>query len=137
MLSKHEEQAERLDVLENEKRLKRGSSLSRGTSDIQGSTYLGHTHNDVGGRFSAISNPTVIGATAVPNYPAASAWSADPGSQMLEPPLSPYDNPALEPPPSDLGPSVSPAKATPNPSSQAPPLADEGLGSSQRAYRRF
>ena len=135
MLSKHEEQAERLDVLENEKRLKRGLALSRGTSAGGGSTFLDHTHNDIGGRCAAISSPHVVGEHEIPKYPAGPAWTTDPGSQMLEPPLS-YDNPALEP--SDLEPSSlpSPAQATPS-RSQAPPLANERLGFSQRAYRRF
>jgi hypothetical protein len=68
MLSRQEEQLERRDVLENEKRL-RGSSS--GASAHQGSTFLQHTHNDVGGRFAAISSPTVVGEKAIPQYPAA------------------------------------------------------------------
>ena len=62
MLSKHEEQAERRETLENDRRLR-----------DQGSTYMAHTHNDTGGRFSAVSNPRVIGSTPNPAsaYPAA------------------------------------------------------------------
>ena len=61
-LSRHEEQNERLEILENEKRLR-----------DQGSTYMAHTHNDTGGRFSAVSNPKVIGSTPNPAtaYPRA------------------------------------------------------------------
>jgi hypothetical protein len=121
MMSKHEEQNDRLEILENEKRLR-----------DQGSTYMAHTHNDTGGRFSAISNPTVIGSTPTPAsaYPAGNAWcDADQG---LEPPLG-YAIDAQEPP----GPlSLSLDRALPSPSSQVPPL-HEGLGFSQRAYRRF
>lgn len=74
MLSKQEEQAERLEILENEKRLK-------------GSTYMAHTHNDTGGRFSAVSNPKVIGSTPnpAPHYPAGNAWAA--ADQGTEPSL--------------------------------------------------
>ena len=137
MLSKHEEQAERRETLENDRRVREPS----GTSASGGSTFLSHTHNDVGGRFSAISNPTVIGSTQVPNYPAGPNWCAD--DQGLEPPF-PVDISAVEPVgepheirASSLGPSEHSDQATPNPSSQVPPLAAEGLGFSQRAYRRF
>jgi hypothetical protein len=153
MLSKHEEQAERLDVLENEKRLKRGSPLSKGTSARGGSTFLSHTHNDIGGRFAAISSPVVVGEKKIPQYPAA-YLQHDPvpdepslGYRIND--LNPTDPPAE---PSDLAPAVSPsvvqgsvelepssnpAQATPSSSSQVPPLANEELGFSQRAYRRF
>jgi hypothetical protein len=66
MLSKHEEQAERLDVLKNEARLRSSSSRAH-----DGSTFLAHTHNDVGGRFAAISSPVVVGTEPIPKYPAA------------------------------------------------------------------
>jgi hypothetical protein len=73
MLSRQEEQADRLEVLENDKRVK-------------GSTFSQFAESDATplGRFSAISNPTIIGATKVPNYPAGPAWCA--GDQGLEPP---------------------------------------------------
>lgn len=126
MLSRQEEQSERREVLENDKRVRE-----------QGSTFLAHTHNGAGGRFAAISSPTVIGAEATPKYPQGPAWCADPGSQMLEPPLSPHDNPALEPSDPEQSFSLSQdALATLSPSSQVPPPLHEGLGFSQRAYRR-
>jgi len=48
------------------------------------------------GRFSAVEAQVVVGANPVIDYPAGPAWCADPGSQLLEPPLD-LDNPALEP----------------------------------------
>ena len=60
MLSKHEEQDERRRVLDNDRKVRE-----------QGSTFLAHTHNDVGGRFAAISSPVVVGENQIPNYPAA------------------------------------------------------------------
>jgi hypothetical protein len=126
-LSRQEEQNDRLEVLENEKRLK-GATLSQ---------FAQADAAEARGRFTAHEQSKVIGSTLVPQYPAGPAWCADPGSQCIEPPLSPYDNPALEP--SDLEPSSLPSPAQAPPSrSQAPPLANERLGSfSSRTYRRF
>ena len=128
MMSKHEEQNDRLEILENEKRLR-----------DQGSTYMAHTHNDAGGRFSAISNPTVIGSTPSPAsaYPAA-FLQHDPvpdepslgvDINEMEPVGQPHELKAT------LGRSVS-AEATPSPSLQVVPPLHEGLGFSQRAFRR-
>jgi hypothetical protein len=36
-------------------------------------TFFSHTHSDAGGRFAAVGAATVIGSTAVPQYPAASS----------------------------------------------------------------
>ena len=74
MLSRQEELAERRAVLENDKR-----------SREQGSTFLAHTHNDVGGRFTAHERSTVIGSTPTPAsaYPAGPNWTCDPvGPEM-------------------------------------------------------
>jgi hypothetical protein len=39
----------------------------------QTGTFMSHTHDDLGGgRFAAISNPHIVGSTAVPRYPQAS-----------------------------------------------------------------
>jgi hypothetical protein len=118
MLSKHEEQAERRDVIENEKRL-------RGSSSGQGSTFLSHTHNDIGGRFAAISSPVVVGTESIPKYPAA-FLNHDPVPQ--EPALG-VDINEMEPcgQPHEL------KASSLGPSSEAP-LGAEGLSS--RAYRR-
>ncbi len=135
MLSKHIEQLERLEITENDKALRRTSS--------QGSTYMAHTHNDTGGRFSAISNPTVIGSEPIvryPQLPASSPW-AGPDLVPTEPPLGvdinemdttgqPHEIRA-----SSLEPSTPPsAKAAPNPAPAQTPLT-AGMGSS-RTYRR-
>jgi hypothetical protein len=39
-----------------------------------GSTYLDHTHSDLGGRFAQVGGAqTITGTTGAPNYPAASS----------------------------------------------------------------
>jgi hypothetical protein len=63
MLSRQQEQLERLEAVENERRLRN-----------QGSTFSQFAESDAAtplGRFKEVSNPTVIGATKVPQYPAA------------------------------------------------------------------
>jgi hypothetical protein len=126
MLSRQEEQAERLEVMENDKRLRRS----------QGSTFFDHTHNDTGGRYSAISNATVIGTDPIPRYPQLPASSPWAGPDLVgdEPPLS--DNPALNPPSAELEPPAVLA-TPPNPEPAAIPLAARsGLGLFPRTYRR-
>jgi len=56
------EQAERREVLENDKRVRE-----------QASTFLEQTHDDLGGRFTQISPMHVVGTTEKSPYPAASA----------------------------------------------------------------
>jgi hypothetical protein len=60
MLSRQEEQLLRKETLDNDRRVRE-----------QGSTFLAHTHNDIGGRFAAISSPVVVGSESIPKYPAA------------------------------------------------------------------
>jgi hypothetical protein len=68
MLSKQQEQQQRLEVLHNDRDLR-----------DQTGTYMSHTHSDAGGRFSAVGAATVIGSTSVPQYPQASApFQCDP-----------------------------------------------------------
>ena len=85
MLSKQEEQQDRLEVLRNDRLVRE-----------QGSTFFAHTHNDVGGRFAAVSSPQVIGSTPNPatQYPAAADWVAD---QLPPEPPFPIDISAQEP----------------------------------------
>src|SRR6516165_7642874 len=70
------------------------------------------------GRFSAVDAAYVIGSKpdVASAYPAGPAWCADPGSQLLEPPLG-LDNPALEPSADDVaqatGPTLADAPSTP------------------------
>jgi hypothetical protein len=87
MLSSQEEQAERRRVLANDQRVKE-----------QSGTFLSHTHMDEGGRFAQVSSAQIVGQTAVPNYPAASA--AHQIQLPDEPPLSVHENPAFDPGPS-------------------------------------
>jgi hypothetical protein len=76
------EQAERREVLENDKRLRE-----------QGSAYIHHQHDEAGGRFKEVGASNVIGTTEIPNYPAASpSWQIQ---LPDEPPLG-HDNPTLE-----------------------------------------
>jgi hypothetical protein len=135
ILSKQEEQRERYETLINDKRVRE-----------QTGTFLSHTHDDLGGgRFAAISNPHVVGSTAVPIYPAA-ALQHDPVG--LEPPLSyridemPEPEPAptvVASPSSELAPATDslPAPSTP-PASMSDagrlsfsPLSDPAVVSSQ------
>jgi hypothetical protein len=53
------DQKERAEVLKNDLR------------NNNASTFLAHTHNDVGGRYAAISSPVVVGSSQIPQYPAA------------------------------------------------------------------
>jgi hypothetical protein len=89
MLSSQLDQEERRSVLDNDRRV-------REQQREQGSTYLDHTHDLAGGRYAAISNPTVVGRDApITNYPAAAPHQFDPCGP--EPPLG-LDNPALSDP---------------------------------------
>ena len=123
---------EKRDVLRNDQRTTL-SQFAQSDADIDR------------GRFTTHERSTVVGASSVPQYPAGPAWcDADQG---LEPPLGvcidamepcgqPHELKAI----ADLGPSslASPDQEPPSRSSQVvPPLADERLGFSQRAYRRF
>jgi hypothetical protein len=139
MLSRQEDQAERLEVIENDKKL-RGSPSD--TSAHGGSTFFSHTHNEVGGRYAAISSPQIVGSTALPKYEGAPNWATD--LVPTEPPLA-YDNPALHPS-AELGLHHEAALVTANPGREvntsvshvATPLAAgrSGLALSSRTYRR-
>jgi hypothetical protein len=131
MLSKHEEQAERLEVLENEKRL-RATTLSQ----------FAQSEADIDrGRFTAHERSTVVGATPIPKYEGAPNWAHDP--VPTENPLGysinemdttgqPYELRASSLEPSSL----SPAQGnSPNPAPPQTPLT-AGLGFSSRTYRR-
>jgi hypothetical protein len=126
-MTRDNEQRERRETLPNDQ---------RGVRE-QGSTFLAHTNSDAGGRFATVGAATVIGSTAVPQYPQASApFQRDPVPD--EPPLG-FDNPDLEPPSSS-------AQATDPTSADAPSLtalddverADVGpLSHDPPAFRRF
>jgi hypothetical protein len=123
--------ADKLEVLENEKRLK-GSTLNQ---------FAQSEASEARGRFSAISNPTVIGSEPTARYPqlpASSPW-AGPDLVPTEPPLG-YAIDALNPSDPEQSLSQDAALATPDPEpSQVPPLVERpGSGSfSSRIFRRF
>ena len=113
MLSSQEEQIERARTLENDRKVRE-----------QGSTFLSHTHSDLGGRYALVSPQTVVGADPIPNYPPAAAHQQDPCGQ--EPPLG-YAIDELE--------LASPAQATGEPLS-ASPLGGSPLLSQPKAFKR-
>jgi hypothetical protein len=123
MLSSQEEQAERRRVLANDARVRE-----------QTGTFMSHTHSDAGGRFAQVGAATVIGSTAIPQYPRASTpFQRDPVPN--EPPLSAYDNPAFEP--SMV--SACPVEGIGGPADPSAPLDVERAGPSphSRTFRRL
>jgi hypothetical protein len=113
------EQQERREVLRNDQRLRDQQARE------QTGTFLSHTHlDDVGGRWAAISNPHIVGQSAVPKYPelpANSPWHHDPVPD--EPPLGYAIDAMPELEPSTTAPH--PVEATGEPTERAPPsLAD-------------
>jgi hypothetical protein len=62
----------------------------------QGSTFLDHTHNETGGRFSAISNPNVIGSSPNPATQYAAGAPNWVGQDQNQEPPYPVDISALE-----------------------------------------
>jgi hypothetical protein len=135
MLSRQQDQQERLEVIENDKRL-RGSSS--GSSAREGSsTFFSQTHNEVGGRYAAISSPQIVGSTALPKYEGAPNWAND--GVPNEPPLG-FDNPALNPsaelePPAALA-TTNPGREVNTSVSHVASIDRSGLVLSSRTYRR-
>jgi hypothetical protein len=82
MLSRQEEEQERIETLRNDLAVQRQQK-----QQSEASTYLEQYHSDVGGRFNVTEHETVIGRVSPkpPPLPAASPWS---GSQP-EPPIEP------------------------------------------------
>ena len=94
------DQAERRATLENDLKV---------LQQQRGSTFHQHglaAANDTGGgRFASLGAPHVVGSTAIPKYPQAGpAFQVDPVPD--EPPLSAYENPAIEPSTNQLPPPV-------------------------------
>jgi hypothetical protein len=133
MLESQIDQAERRATLRNDALVREQEERRRvfapnQSEPKQSSTYFQHAQADAQtprGRFSAVEAQTVVGANPAINYPAGSAWCADPGSQLLEPPLG-FDNSALEEPSTALA--VSPVEA-PDPTSDAPSTGLRDVGS--------
>jgi hypothetical protein len=82
------DQQDRIDVQRNDADVRRQQQ--------QGSTYLDHTHSDLGGRFAITEHQTVVGrpSPAPPPLPPTSPW-AGPDPTGPEPPLG-YAIDALE-----------------------------------------
>jgi len=102
MLSRQEEEADRIRTLRNDLKVQEErrrvfaedqSLPNRATTFHQFAQADAQTPR---GRFSAVEAQVVVGANPVIDYPAGPAWCADPGAQLLEPPLG-LDNPALDP----------------------------------------
>jgi hypothetical protein len=106
MLSKQEEQQERLQTLENDRKV---LEAEQARIQREGTTFhqFGQSQADEisQGRFAATGVPSVTGAMPIPKYPAASpSWQIQ---LPDEPPLG-LDNPALE----TSAASILPAEAT-------------------------
>jgi len=71
MLSRQEEERERKEVLENDRRVRE-----------QAATFLDYAraavNDEAGGRYARLQPQTIVGADAIPHYPAAAAHQADP-----------------------------------------------------------
>jgi hypothetical protein len=125
MLSSQEEQEERRRVFVQDQ-------------SLRSSTLHQHAQADAAtpmGRFSAVSAAYVVGSTATPNYPAASApFQCDPVPD--EPPLG-LDNPALEP--STLSPveDSAPVSEVPSPDPLVDDVEPDAGARPYRTYRRF
>jgi hypothetical protein len=120
MLESQIEQEERRRVLANDRRVK-----------DQSNTFLGFTHDEVGGRFKEVASSNVVGTTEIPKYPQAShPFQSDPVPP--EEPLG-YRVDELEP----LGPVSPPVVAqAPAPPSAPAPSGSGGGAFSSRPYRR-
>jgi hypothetical protein len=96
VLSSQEEQIEREATMRNDADVRRQQREQ--AQREQSSTFHQHGQSQADeinqGRFAAIGTPNVTGTTAIPSYPAASpSWQIQ---LPDEPPLSAYENPALE-----------------------------------------
>jgi hypothetical protein len=69
MTKSQNDQAERREVLENDRRVCDGVTFHQ-FATVEATQVLG--------RFASISKPTVVGSTPAPTYPAAPNWSPDP-----------------------------------------------------------
>ena len=112
MLSSQEEQAERRRVALQDASLR---------EQQQGGTFHQHAVAEAStplGRFGAIANAQVVGATAIPSYPAAAAHQSDPCGP--EPALG-YSVDALEPSAASLAEQTDAPAHAASPASSASP----------------
>jgi hypothetical protein len=132
MLESQIDQQERRETLRNDLKVRQQQEERRRvfadqSLPNQATTFYQHALADANiprGRFTQVEAATVVGSNPTIDYPAGPAWSADPGSQCVEPPLG-LDNPALE-----VASIVSTPQA-PGPTSDAPstPLGQRDVGS--------
>ena len=82
MLSRQEEEQERIARLLQDAELRRREQQQAGT-------YLSHTHSELGGRFALTEHQIIIGVAspAPPPLPASSPWSGAQSQPGIEPPL--------------------------------------------------
>jgi hypothetical protein len=130
MLSSQEDQEERRRVMLDEAR-------ARDRLREQGSTFLEHTHSEMGGRFSAVGAASVVGSKEFVSYPAAAPHQRDPCG--IEPPLGyridemePLEQPSTVLPHSPVEQLGDPADA----SSSSAPLVIERAGSPPLMLKR-
>jgi hypothetical protein len=127
MLSRQEEEAERIETLRNDLLVQQQQKQQR----EQAGTFFSHAQaavNDTaGGRYASVSPITVVGADPTLKYPAAGPHQRDPVG--VEPPLGvsvdamPGDEPSAGLSAAEhLG---APAAAVAPPSELVPPLADD------------
>ena len=101
MLSRQEEEQERIETMRQDADWRR-QQQEAARAPAQGLTMHGFAQSEANadlGRYGAIGKPTVIGsqpAVKYPQLPSSSPWSGAQPQPGPEPPLSAYDNPALE-----------------------------------------
>jgi hypothetical protein len=101
MLSRQEEEQERRETLENDRKLldaERQRILREGTT--MHAFAQSEANLDLGRYGAAMGKPDVVGVRPAVKYlqlPESSPWSGAQPQPGPEPPLSAYDNPALEP----------------------------------------
>jgi hypothetical protein len=97
MLSRQIEEAERKEVLDNDRRVRQEQSEKRrALREDRPSTYADHYIQEETGRFAQHGAAYLVGSEPIPKYPelpVSSPFHHDPVPD--EPPLSPYDNPAF------------------------------------------
>ena len=124
MLSSQQEQIEREEVMRQDADLRKRQEEAERRAKEQSATFFSHTHTDEisgGGRFAGTSPATVIGQDPqmkYPQLPASSPWSGAQPEPGIEPPLSAYENSALDE-----------SSAVISPVEEGAPAADEALAS--------
>jgi hypothetical protein len=124
VLSSQEEQREREEVMRQDADLRKRQEEAERRAKDQSGTFFSHT--DIyeitgGGRFASESPVTVVGQDPqikYPQLPASSPWSGAQPEPGIEPPLSAYENSALDE-----------SSAVISPVEEGAPAADEALAS--------